>query len=101
MAFKENKRSFIVFGCCFIIAGILASIALSCINDVLAINRDNETVVEVVLPNNANTDIAIDVLDDAGLIKNKLFCKMFIKAMGYTDKNYLPGVYYLSESMGV
>lgn len=26
---------------------------------------------------------------------------MFIKAMGYTDKNYLPGVYYLSESMGV
>ena len=101
MAFKENKRSFIVFGCCFIIAGILASIALSCINDVLAINRDNETVVEVVLPNDANTDIAIDVLDDAGLIKNKLFCKMFIKAMGYTDKNYLPGVYYLSESMGV
>ena len=101
MALKENKRSFIVFGCCFIIAGILASIALSCINDVLAINRDSETVVEVVLPNNANTDIAIDVLDDAGLIKNKLFCKMFIKAMGYTDKNYLPGVYYLSESMGV
>lgn len=101
MAFKENKRSFIVFGCCFIIAGILASIALSCINDVLAINRDSETVVEVVLPNDANTDIAIDVLDDAGLIKNKLFCKMFIKAMGYTDKNYLPGVYYLSESMGV
>ncbi|MGN0539007.1 MAG: endolytic transglycosylase MltG [Candidatus Fimenecus sp.] len=101
LAFKENKRSFIVFGCCFLIAGILASIALSCINDVLAIGRDSETVVEVVLPNDADTDIAIDVLDDAGLIKNKLFCKLFIKAMGYTDKNYLPGVYYLSESMGV
>ncbi|MGN1160904.1 MAG: endolytic transglycosylase MltG, partial [Candidatus Fimenecus sp.] len=101
LAFKENKRSFIVFGCCFLIAGILASIALSCVNDVLAIGRDDETVVEVVLPNDANTDIAIDVLDDAGLIKNKLFCKLFIKAMGYTDKNYLPGVYYLSESMGV
>lgn len=100
-AFKENKKIFIAFGCCFLIAGILASIALSCINDVLAISRDDETVVEVVLPNDADTDIAIDVLDDAGLIKNKLFCKMFIKAMGYTDKNYLPGVYYLSESMGV
>lgn len=101
LAFKENKKAFIAFGCCFLIAGILASIALSCINDVLAISRDDETVVEVVLPNDADTDVAIDVLDDAGLIKNKLFCKIFIKAMGYTDKNYLPGVYYLSESMGV
>lgn len=101
LAFKSNWKSFVVFACCFIVAGIITAVALSCVNDVLAIKYDDDTVVEVVLPNDANTDIAIDVLKDADLIENKWFCKLFIKAMGYTDKNYLPGVYYFNKTMGV
>ncbi len=101
LAFKENKKSFIVFACCFVVAGIITAVALSCVNDVLAIKYDDDTVIEVVLPNDANTDIAIDVLKDADLIQNKWFCKLFIKAMGYTDQNYLPGVYYFNKTMGV
>lgn len=101
---KTNKKEFIIFGCCFIVAGILSAIALSCINDVLAINRTDETVVEVVLPNDADTADAVRVLDEAGLIKNRIFCTIFIKAMESLDgsqQKYLPGVYYFTESMGV
>lgn len=100
-AFKENKKEFIVFGCCFLVSIILASCALSCINDVLAINRDSEETVEVVLPNDADTFDAVRVLDKAGLIKNSIFCNAFLKIMGYSDENYLPGVYYFTEDMGV
>lgn len=101
LAFKANRKSFIAFACCFVVAGIITAVALSCVNDVLAIKYDDDTVIEVVLPNDADTDTAIDVLKDADLIKNKWFCKLFIKAMGYTDENYLPGVYYFNKTMGV
>lgn len=100
-SFKKNKQAFIGFGCCLIASIILASIGLSCVNDVLAINRDKEETIEVVLPNDANTFEAVRVLDKAGLIKNTVFCNVFLKIMGYSDENYLPGVYYFTENMGV
>lgn len=101
LALKHNAKAFIIFLGCFVVAGIISAVAISCINDVFAINRDDATVVEVVLPNDADTAAAVKTLKKAGLIKNEWFCKIFIKAMGYSDENYLPGVYYLTESMGV
>ena len=100
-SFKENKQLFIGMGCCILVSIILASCALSCINDVLAMNRDDEETVEVVLPNDANTFKAVRELDKAGLIKNTIFCNLYLKIMGYSDENYLPGVYYFTENMGV
>ena len=100
-ALKVNKTVFIGLAVCIAVSIIISVFLLSCVNDVLAIGRDGETSVEVVLPNNADTKTAISVLDDAGLIKNKLFCTVFIKAMGYKEDNYLPGVYYFTENMGV
>lgn len=100
-SYKEHKQAFIVFGCCVLISVILASIGLSCINDILAINRDNEETIEVILPNDADTFDAVRALDKAGLIKNSLFCNLFLKVMGYSNENYLPGVYYFTEDMGV
>ncbi len=99
--FKTNKQQFIIFGCCFLVAILLSSVALSCINDVLAINRDGEETIEVVLPNDADTKTAIKVLDKAGLIKNSMFCNLFLKIMGEKDTGYLPGVYYLTDDLGV
>ncbi len=101
-----NKQIVIIFICCIAVSIVLSSIALSCINDVLAINRDDEKTVEVILPNDADTATAVKVLDEAGLIKNRLFCNVFLKIMEITDqtsskKAYLPGVYYFTESMGV
>lgn len=98
---RTHKKDCAIFACCLLISIAVSSAILSCINDVLAINRDDSEAVEVVLPNNADTNTAIKVLGEKGLIKNELFCRLFIKAMGYTDKNYLPGVYYFTESMGI
>lgn len=106
--FKRNKKQAISFCCCVLVASIVSGMLISCVNDVLAINRDSETPVQVELPNNATTSDAIDVLEDAGLIKNKLFCKMFMGFMeaidsrsGKKPKAYLPGVYYFTPNMGV
>lgn len=100
-SFKTHKKAFLIFGCCFLISIVLSCCALSCINDVLAIGRDSEETVEVVLPNDANTHKAVRALDKAGLIKNTVFCDIFLKFMGFSDENYLPGVYYFTENMGV
>lgn len=100
-ALKVNKTLFVGMAVCLAVSIVISVFLLSCVNDVLAIGRDSETSVEVTLPNNADTATAVDVLKDAGLIKNKLFCTIFIKAMNYKDDNYLPGVYYFTESMGV
>lgn len=100
-ALKVNKVLFIGMAICFAVSIIVSVVLIGCVNDVLAIGRDGETSVEIVLPNNADTKTAVSVLKDKGLIKNKLFCTVFIKAMGYKDDNYLPGVYYFTENMGI
>ncbi len=100
-AIKTNQTIFAGFVLCLVVSVFISMIVISCVNDVLAIGRDSETAVEVNLPNDADTSDAIKALKDAGLIKNKLFCNIFIKAMGYKDDNYLPGVYYFTEDMGV
>lgn len=100
-SFKKNKSQFIVFGCCFLVAILLSAVALSCINDVLAINRKGEETVEVVLPNDADTKTAVKVLDEAGLINNSIFCNLFLSLMGEKDTGYLPGVYYFTDDLGV
>ncbi len=100
-SFKKNKSQFIVFGCCFLVAILLSTVALSCINDVLAINRKGEETVEVVLPNDADTKTAVKVLDEAGLINNSIFCNLFLSLMGEKDTGYLPGVYYFTDDLGV
>ena len=101
LSVQENKQQFIAFGCCLLASFILAGFAISCVNDVLAINRDGKETVEVVLPDNADTAEAIKVLDKAGLIKNRLFCNVFAKLMGFSDDNYLAGIYYFTDDMGI
>lgn len=100
-ALKVNKSVFIGLAVCLAISVVISVSLISCVNDVLAIGRDGETSIEVVLPNNADTKTAVSVLKDSGLIKNEFFCTLFIKAMGYKDDNYLPGVYYFTENMGI
>ena len=98
---RNNQKQCIIFGCCILISIALSAIALSCVNDVLAINRQESEAVEVVLPNDADTSEALKVLDKAGLIKNRLFCNLFLDLMGESDEGYLPGVYYLTADLGV
>ncbi len=78
----------------------LSYIGLTCVGDMLAINRSEENV-EVMIPENASYTEIIDILEDNGLIKRKLFCKVFTKYRDFDDEEYLSGNYYLSGSMGV
>ncbi|MDD6276836.1 MAG: endolytic transglycosylase MltG [Clostridia bacterium] len=79
---------------------LLSYIGISCINDMLAINR-SEDMVYVSIPEKADYSEIIDILDENGLIKQKLFCKLFVKFRNLDDKQYLSGVYYLNSKMGV
>lgn len=87
-----------------------SALAISCINDILAIGRSDEKVT-VNIPNGLTTDEVIDILADEGLVKQKLFCKTFYKAFSFVkninkDKKpvepvYFGDIYYVTKDMGL
>lgn len=79
---------------------VLSYIGLTCVGDMLAINRSEDNVEVVIPPDSTYTEI-IDLLKDNGLIKRTLFCKVFTKYRGFDDEEYLSGNYYLNSKMGV
>ena len=79
---------------------ILSYIGLTCVGDMLAINRSDENVEVVIPPDSSYTQI-IDLLKENGLIKRKNFCKVFTKYRKFDKKTYLSGTYYLNSKMGV
>ena len=97
----KKKTAIIVFLICVAVAVSISTYTLSCVNDILAMNRDSEQVIIVNLPAEVDTNKAIDILKDNKLIKHPEFCKVFAKFMKYRDDNYLTGLYYLTESMGL
>lgn len=98
----SSSRNIIACAVCVVVSIIISLFALSCVNDVLAINREpTSEPIEIVLPGDADTSDAIKLLDKAGLIKNRIFCNIFAKFMGFDDDKYLAGVYYLTPDMGV
>ncbi len=99
--FKQNKKAWITLGICLAVAVLISTYAISCMNDILAIKRDSENFVTVNVPAQTDTSGAIDILKENKLIKHKYFCKVFAKFLDYRDDNYLSGIYYLTESMGL
>lgn len=91
----------------------LSTLALSTINDILAINKDESTSVSVVIPQEATDfDSVYEILCNNGLVQRKLICKLFCKFRHYDEyysssqqKNvpveYEPGVYYLETGSGI
>lgn len=87
-----------------------SALAISCINDVLAIGRDDE-VVKITIPSDATTSSVIDILADEGLIKQKLFCNLYYKLIDFVknfnksgepvEPVYLSGIYYVEKNLGL
>lgn len=98
---EQNKKAWIIVTVCLVCAIIISTFTISCMNDILAIHRDSENVVTVTIPAESDTSSIIDILSDNKLIKHKNFCKVFAKIMKYRDDNYLTGIYYVTQSMGV
>lgn len=99
--FMQNKKAWILLGICAAVAILLSTYTISCINDVLAINRDSETIVTVSIPAEADTGTVLKILKDNGLIKHRFFCEAIASIMRFRDDNYLTGIYYVTASMGV
>ena len=99
--FKQNKKAWVIIAVCIAAAVLISTYAISCMNDILAIGRDSETVVTVNIPAQTDTKGAIEILRDNKLIKHKYFCRICAKVLEYRDDNYLTGIYYLTESMGL
>lgn len=99
--FKQNKKAWVIIAVCIAAAALISTYAISCMNDILAIGRDSETVVTVNIPAQTDTKGAIEILRDNKLIKHKYFCRICAKVLEYRDDNYLTGIYYLTESMGL
>lgn len=93
-----------------VFTAIFSSMAMSAIGDILAINRSEESV-RVEVPADPDMNDVIDVLHDAGLIKQKLLCTLFAKYRhfdGYTDSQgeyheitYIAGIYDLEPKQGL
>lgn len=79
---------------------LLSYVGITCLGDMLAINRSDENTA-VDIPADATYSEIIDILKDNGLIKRKEFCKLFAKFRGFDGETYLSGQYYLNSKMGV
>lgn len=100
----KNNTLLIFCSVVLILTCALSAFGITCINDILAINRSEEKV-EVKIPQNATTDDVLDILKDSGLIKQKLFSKFylsFIQIFTHSkDPKYLSGVYYPESDLGL
>ncbi len=111
-AFKKGLQNGLVVFCAIVLVFTTAfsAFGISCVNDVLALNRSEEKV-KVTIPQNATTDDILDILDDNGLIHNKLFCKTYYNLFTWfkninkknkpADPVYLSGVYYVEKNLGL
>lgn len=84
------------------LSAILSAYTMSFVNDVLALNRSDETKT-ITVSEGATTNDVIKQLKKAGLIKHRFLCMIF---MDLTEDirsapTYLSGVYYLTPSMGL
>lgn len=87
---------------------ILVSIyAIFCLNDILAITKNQSNVTVSYSQEIESSNDAIDILADKGLVKCKNFCKFFVKfrdafiSSSRLGGPYEAGVYYLNGKMGL
>lgn len=84
---------------------ILCVYGIGCINDILALNVEEKSV-EVTVSENMSDGEVISILEDNGLIKNEVFCKLFVKLLEITSaddekENFVSGIYTLNSKDGL
>lgn len=104
--FKSLSNNVLLIFCTvvLILTCALSAFGITCINDILAINRSEEKV-EVKIPQNATTDEVLDILKESGLIKQKTFSKFYLEFIQIfthsKEPKYLSGVYYPESNLGL
>ncbi len=95
---------------CLIFIGILtatvSTLAISTLNDILAVNKDGGSTVSIVVPENSDFDDVFNILCENDLVHQKTLVKLFCKFRHYDIKRgkpvtYEPGVYYIETDSGI
>lgn len=98
---RVNRLKRLLATCLVVLCSTLLSVyIISCMNDVLALGREDK-LVTVSIEKGADSEKIIDALSGKGLIKHPWFCKQFTNFRDFNEKKYLNGVYYLTANMGV
>ena len=101
---KETKTILYMLSVIVFISIALSSVAISCMNDIIAIGRSDKQVT-VSIPDGANTNQIIKILDRNRLIKQGTFCKIFMKMFTKLSDSGTPvyqnGIYIVSANMGL
>ncbi len=111
---KKKKRknrgvgsTYLFFFFVIAVSMVISIYAIFCINDILAITKNTSIVTISLTQQIDNTDDAIELLSDNGLIKCKNFCKLFVTlrdkffSSSKLGAPYEAGVYYLNGKMGL
>ncbi|MEE1061342.1 MAG: endolytic transglycosylase MltG [Ruminococcus sp.] len=91
---KKNKGIFRIFWlvAVLIIGSMIGMFAVSGINDMLAINRTEETTVKIEIPENPDLDMVTEVLVKNKVIKEEMFFKLFA-IVTKSDDDFTQGTY--------
>ncbi len=97
---KHNRRIFRILWlvAVIIVGSMLAMYIITGMNDMLAINRNDSSTVEVEIPENPNIDTVTQLLDKNGVIDEPSYFKMFAKLTKVAD-NFSQGTYNMRKNM--
>ncbi len=90
--------------CVFLIAIItisVSTIAMGVINDILVIDKSDNVSANVTVEEGDEFIDVFNKLEEAGLIKQKTLCYVFLLYRKYQSVDYSPGIYYLESNDGL
>lgn len=96
---KKNKRIFRLFWfvAVLIIGSMLGMFAVTGINDMLAVNRTEDTKVKIEIPENPDLDVVTTVLVENNVIEEELFFKLFA-IVTKADDEFTQGTYEIATN---
>ena len=97
---RRNRRYFRIFWLVsvLIISAMVSAYVVTGLNDLLAINRKDDTVVSIKVPANPTLDSVTDLLVKNGVIDEPSYFKMFAR-MTKSDNEFSEGTYQLKKDM--
>ena len=96
---KKNKRIFRLFWfvAVLIIGSMFGMFAVTGINDMLAVNRTEDTKVKIEIPEKPDLDVVTTVLVENNVIEEELFFKLFA-IVTKSDDEFTQGTYEIATN---
>lgn len=97
---KENKktRRLIWISTTIVVSLILAQCMIIAVNDLFAINRQEESIVEIEIPKGSKVAEVASILEKNGVIKNKLFFIIYAQ-ITKASADFIPGSFQIKTNL--